>query len=82
MQGAPATNEQRVMAFFEGTRLKGEETFGDGADNLTGIVAVFPNPGPKPQGGGGSAAAALPDRPMALVERDLGDDDEDSDFGV
>ena len=29
------------MDFFEETRAKGEEAFGDGADNLTGIVAVF-----------------------------------------
>ena len=32
----------QVMAFFEQTRLKGEEAFGDGADNLTGIVAILP----------------------------------------
>ena len=34
--GAPPTTKKRVMAFFEETRAKGEEAFGDGADNLTG----------------------------------------------
>ena len=37
----PLTTRTRVMDFFEETRAKGEEAFGDGADNLTGIVAVF-----------------------------------------
>ena len=41
---APLTDRPRVMSFFEETRAKGEEAFGDGADNLTGIVAVFPAP--------------------------------------
>jgi hypothetical protein len=42
--GRPLTTRTRVMDFFEETRSKGEEAFGDGADNLTGIVAVFPAP--------------------------------------
>ena len=40
----PITDRQRVHTFFEQTRLKGEEAFGDGADNLTGIVAILPHP--------------------------------------
>ena len=43
----PLTDRRRVLDFFEETRAKGEEAFGDGADNLTGVVAVFPNPGPR-----------------------------------
>ena len=41
---APLTTAERVADFFEETRAKGEEAFGDGADNLTGIVAVLPAP--------------------------------------
>ena len=44
--GQPLTTRTRVMQFFEDTRAKGEEAFGDGADNLTGVVAVFPRPPP------------------------------------
>jgi len=44
MGGSAPTTKQKVMAFFEQTRLKGEEAFGDGADNLTGIVAILPKP--------------------------------------
>ena len=40
----PTTMAAQVLDFFERTRFKGEEAFGDGADNLTGIVAVFPKP--------------------------------------
>jgi len=43
---APLTDKKRVLAFFEKTRVRGEETFGDGADNLTGVVAVFRKPPP------------------------------------
>ena len=91
-EGRPLTSKQRVLDFFEETRGKGEEAFGDGADNLTGIVAVFPNPGlnqsgggaaaagvPSEGGGGGSTLPGLPGRPP---ERDLDGDDSDSDFGV
>ena len=42
--GAVPTTRQRVLDFFEETRAKGEEAFGDGADNLTGIVAILPHP--------------------------------------
>ena len=42
--GQPLTTRQRILDFFEETRAKGEDAFGDGADNLTGIVAVFPAP--------------------------------------
>ena len=40
----PLTTRARVMDFFEETRAKGEEAFGDGADNLTGIVVILPTP--------------------------------------
>ena len=40
----PITSRAAVIDFFESTRLKGEEAFGDGADNLTGIVAILPHP--------------------------------------
>ena len=33
-----------VADFFENTRSKGEEAFGDHADNLTGVVVAIPNP--------------------------------------
>ena len=42
--GKPITTRKRVMDFFEDTRQRGEDAFGDGADNLTGIVAVFTLP--------------------------------------
>ncbi len=44
--GAPLTDRPRVMDFFEETRCRGEEAFGDHADNLTGVVLAIPNPGP------------------------------------
>ena len=44
VSGAPLTSKKRVEEFFELTRAKGEDAFGDGADNLTGIVAIFPAP--------------------------------------
>ena len=40
---APPTSS-RVAEFFENTRFKGEEAFGDQADNLTGVVVCLPNP--------------------------------------
>jgi len=33
-----------VHDFFENTRIKGEEAFGNSADNLTGVVVCIPNP--------------------------------------
>ena len=42
--GAQVTSEAIVNGFFENTRIKGEEAFGEGADNLTGVVGVFPIP--------------------------------------
>ena len=48
--GRPLTTRARVMDFFEETRAKGEEAFGDGADNLTGIVAILPCPPPAATG--------------------------------
>ena len=40
----PAVKQQRVLDFFETSRSKGEEAFGDSADNLTGVVALIPRP--------------------------------------
>ena len=37
-------NSTLVADFFENTRAKGEEAFGDHADNLTGVVVAIPNP--------------------------------------
>ena len=36
-----AARRQHALDFFELSRTKGEETFGDSADNLTGVVAVI-----------------------------------------
>eukprot|EP00306_Pavlova_sp_CCMP459_P000984 CAMPEP_0185179072 /NCGR_PEP_ID=MMETSP1139-20130426/31827_1 /TAXON_ID=298111 /ORGANISM="Pavlova sp., Strain CCMP459" /LENGTH=672 /DNA_ID=CAMNT_0027744907 /DNA_START=152 /DNA_END=2171 /DNA_ORIENTATION=- len=36
------TDRDRAMRMFEETRAKGEEVFGDTADNLTAIAVVFP----------------------------------------
>ena len=41
---APSPVARQVAEFFETTRYKGEEAFGDGADNLTGVVVCLPNP--------------------------------------
>ena len=89
--GKPLTDKRRVLDFFEETRAKGEEAFGDGADNLTGVVAIFANPGPKPAGtgvaparprpGGVPGMPGMPGPQMSDMERDLGDDSGD-DFGV
>ena len=66
--GQPLTTRARVMEFFETTRAKGEEAFGDGADNLTGIVAILP--------GIAAPTTASPKRsllaPPVPVERDIG----------
>ena len=37
----PDEQRKQVMTFFETSKRKGEETFGDSADNLTGIVVHF-----------------------------------------
>jgi serine/threonine protein phosphatase PrpC len=39
-----SAKQQRVHDFFETSRRKGEEAFGDSADNLTGVVAIIPRP--------------------------------------
>jgi serine/threonine protein phosphatase PrpC len=65
------TDRRRVLDFFEETRAKGEDAFGDGADNLTGVVALLPNPGPmhpKVRLPGVSAPSSQLD-----CERDIGD---------
>uniref|UniRef100_A0A7S4B5V7 PPM-type phosphatase domain-containing protein n=2 Tax=Chrysotila carterae TaxID=13221 RepID=A0A7S4B5V7_CHRCT len=36
-----AERKQQVMDFFETSRQKGQETFADSADNLTGVVVYF-----------------------------------------
>jgi len=56
---APLTNKKHVIDFFERTRYKGEETFGDGADNLTGIVALLPLPPPADSGGAAPQASTV-----------------------
>lgn len=38
---ASAARRQRVLSFMDASRAKGEEAFGDSADNLTGIVVYF-----------------------------------------
>ena len=42
--GGTPPDERRVYNFCETTRRKGYEAFGDGADNLTSVVVVLPNP--------------------------------------
>ena len=46
--GQPLTTAKRTRAFFEKTRDMGEEAFGEGADNLTGVVVILPRPPPPP----------------------------------
>ena len=43
-RGAEPPSRQAVLDFFEATRYKGEEAFGDHADNLTGVIIALPNP--------------------------------------
>jgi serine/threonine protein phosphatase PrpC len=35
------TQQRHVLDFFEASRAKGAESFGDHADNLTGVVALL-----------------------------------------
>ena len=68
------------MDFFEETRAKGEEAFGEGADNLTGVVAVFHHPSAAPKAATvpppsrSAPTRALPGMPPSPKERDLGGD--------
>ena len=38
-----AARQRRVVDFFEASRAKGADAFGDRADNLTGVVALLLN---------------------------------------
>jgi len=71
---APLIDRQRVLDFFEETRAKGEEAFGDGADNLTGIVALFPRPTPQAVGASRMQPPRVPLAPPEHAERQLGSD--------
>ena len=71
---APLIDRQRVLEFFEETRAKGEEAFGDGADNLTGIVALFPRPAPQTDGAPRIQPPRVPLAPPVHEERQPGSD--------